>query len=371
MMKAHTRILTMLVLCTLGTKAMAQGRTPEQAIQDRIESARSFVLPHDFEIEIESLAGKDPPTQEQLDKLERLAPSDPNSKLQLDTLRSQMKEGGARRRLTLYYGDNRRWRTSEDTLTYSISPYADSAHGPDGYWTLTQRQLMTARSLGSIPEDAHYNPEFQLDWFKTILSSWSTGIYWPKEWEIEVERVESHGDGATITIGTDSRRFVLHVTRPAGSASDDWSGFRVEQIEFRNPGSNELLATSTIDQWERCDQLGADLPRHQRTVYPDGRVESEYRVLHAGTLTVDIDQITDRPEPEGTDPIRGQVTFTSVRNHSVGETEMIEPETGEVLGVVKDAQRKPTRSRGWAVWLVAGGVVLLVVIVVVRVRGRA
>lgn len=356
------RVLYAALLCVLCLSADAREPRLEQALLERIEQARNFVIPDGIEFRYDLLQGSAPMAQEELERLRRLAPSDPNANLRLKKYESELELGGKRSEYALYYADQDSWRTSTRSLNYSLSPYIEHAKGEDGYWGMGSRQLTVAKRLDERTEEARWNPEFYLTLFQKNLSSWTTGILWPSDAEIDIVDSSTEGALGRLTVHMGSLRFVIQVERD--QSDESWASFRVIEIKIYDRESGEHTATSMFRGWKVVPDFGFQLPEMNQTVFSDGTIESEYSGISLRPLSRDIGELTALPDADGVDPIRGQVTFSSVRQLGSDETEILDTDTREVLDVVKSDQEEPTTAWGSAIWLVLIGVVVIVFVVV-------
>lgn len=360
------RVFSVTLLCVLCLSAAAREPRLEQALLDRVEQARDFVIPEGIEFHYDLLQSSSNLGEEELDRLRRLAPSDPNANLRLKKYESELELGGKRSEYALYYANEDHWRTSTLSLNYSLSPFSEHAKGRDGYWGMGSRQLTVAKRLDERTDEAQWNPEFHLTLFQTLLSSWTTGILWPKDADIDIVDSRTEGNAGWLTVHMGSLRFVVHVERDRNDES--WASFRVVENQIYDRESGEYTATSMFRGWKEVPEFGLQLPQMKQTVLSDGTIESEYTSISLRPLSRDIGELTALPGADSVDPIRGQVTFRSVRKLGSDQTEILDTDTREVLDVVKSDQGQPVKSWGSTIWLVLVGVVVIV-FVVIRKRG--
>lgn len=354
------------LLCVLCLSASALEPRLEQALLDRIEQARNFVIPEGIEFRYDLLQGSTAVGDEELERLRRLAPSDLNADLRLKQYESELELDGKRSEHALYYADDDHWRTSTLSLNHSLSPYSELAKGDDGYWGMGSRQLTAARRLDKETEEARWNPEFQLSTMKSMLSSWATGALWRTEADIDIVNSRVEGNEGWMTIDEGLRQFKLHVQR--SDVDTGWASFHVQEIEILDRDSGQSVAVVALEGWRSASGFHFMLPESVRTILADGTIESEYTNISLRPLSRDIGELTALPGADSVDPIRGQVTFRSVRQLGSDETEILDTDTREVLDVVKSDQDEPATAWGSAVWLVLIGVVVIV-FVVIRKRG--
>jgi len=276
-----------------------------------------------------------------------------------------MEAGGAKNRTELYYASKNTWRVNITPLTYSASPYVDRAHGVDGYWSLTERQLQTARKLEAKSRGTRFNPKIVFDVAEIWITSWSTGVAWPAEAECVIEEVREHNKKTEIVVRVGPSKFILHVERPLGEEA--WARFQVQSIEVVDPENGSPVAIMEFDGWQYHDDIGIDLAHHTLTTLANGQVETEHYVSRASLFEGNFSEITKMPAADSVDQFRGQMTYQSVINHTKSERSTLDDDSRKIIDRVKTDGSGPM---GYRILLVIS-VIISAVFATVLLRRRS
>lgn len=360
MMNGFAVTLTALFSVIASVSCICQADQFEAAIKQWQTSEHALPIPDGSRIVLEIFQGQEPVPQEEVERLAQHAPLDRNSEHQYRLALSINKNGGDRRRVELFFANQRLWRINVDYLTYSAIEYCDSAKGADRPWLLTPDQMQVgsaSRGLGAV------DSEFVLtSTLAAYLTSLQSTIF---RQEAEIRDVVEHGGRASFVIAREDR--ILRVSgrfEPGGRHSLD--AFQIETIEITDP-SGVPLGRSSVSDWRFNPHFGREIAHSYESVDSDGKVEMSIRLLEAAPLTMDIHAMTAVPaRPDGKDPVRGAYTFTSIYDLGRNEAAIFDAESGnrlsaQSLGTFGDYRRH----------VIAALIVLVGVAVIVKFRKSA
>ncbi len=320
------------------------------------KAAEKVGLPEGYYIDY-SILTRVPGDEAELARLAGIIEGKPDHPLRRthDELKSQIEIGPKTTRYRVWYGGPNRWRLS---MTHPLHlpagyEYAEIAYdGPRTWWmTPKELRLLDARRPPEGRDPAGLIsalPHYLNDWLAMGFSSGPLGI-------TPVSSVVRDGVWEATTASASGQRVWRYKGRVEGDriladvrelivCEDDpkWLGHRKVWSEW--------YFVDAIGQWAatRVDSIDADGLAYMTTAL------HEIRPLKAGEL----DALMTRPAADGTDPVRGLVTFTSIVDYGSGTAETWSEGERVTVTLPPDASRQPPPS-----WLKPAGWTLVAVIV--------
>ena len=235
-----------------------------------------------------------------------------------DELKAQIEIGPKTTRYRLWYGGPSRWRLSMTYPLHLPAGYecAEIAYdGPRSWWmTPKELRLLDARRPPENRDPAALIsalPHYVSDWLAMGFSSGPLGI-------TPVSSVVRDGVWEATTTSATGQRVWRYRGRVEGDriVADNRELIVAEDdptvVGYRSTWS-EWLYIDAVGRWAaaRVDRFDADGVAYMTTVL------HEIRPLTPGELN----PLLPLPTPDGTDPIRGPVTFTSIVDYGSGTAE--------------------------------------------------
>jgi len=320
------------------------------------KAAERLGVPEGHYIEY-SILTRVPGDEAELERLAGIIEGKPDHPLRRthDELKTQIEIGPKTTRYRLWYGGPSRWRLS---MTHPLHlpagyEYAEIAYnGPRTWWmTPKELRLLDARRppegrnpAGLISALPHYIN----DWLAMGFSSGPLGI-------TPASSVVRDGVWEATTTSATGQRVWRYSGRVDGDriytdvlelivCEDDpkWLGHRKAWSDW--------FDANAIGRWAaaRVDSIDADGLAYMTTVL------HEIRPLKPGEL----DPLLARPTPNGSDPVRGPVTYTSIVDYGSGTAETWQDGERVTVSLPPDASRQPAPA-----WLKPAGWSLVAIIV--------
>ncbi len=332
------KIAICICIVILTQQSIAQSAEDDiyQVLQSKTALAQKSSFPDDTQIAFEFFLVKEPATNIQIDQLRQSATTDPTAAVRLEKMLSENAEGGVRRKVRLFYGNESTWRTSNDLLGYSLIPSVDMAqNGNEGYWVLTGRQLQRADNLSNIDSEVGFNPNYYFALCQSWLNSLSTGVVWDTSSEINLDRLELMRSTAKATIRVAEMSYDVTLARSFDADGDDWSGAWIQRVDLLEFDSGEVVGSAAFGDWAHSDVFNRYLAGKQTVYKADGSVETVLTLVSSGPLSTDIDQLVQVPATDGDDILRGRNTFTSIKNYTTNNQTKLDLASREILEVVR------------------------------------
>ncbi|MCL4740712.1 MAG: hypothetical protein KJZ54_00755 [Phycisphaerales bacterium] len=324
------------------------------------KAAERLGVPEGHYIEY-SILTRVPGDEAELERLAGIIEGKPDHPLRRthDELKTQIEIGPKTTRYRLWYGGPSRWRLS---MTHPLHlpagyEYAEIAYnGPRTWWmTPKELRLLDARRppegrnpAGLISALPHYIN----DWLAMGFSSGPLGI-------TPVSSVVRDGVWEATTTSATGQRVWRYRGRIEGGriVADNRELIVAEDdptvVGYRSTWSDPLYIDA-VGRWAaaRVDRYDADGVAYMTTVL------HEIRPLTSGEL----DGLLARPTPDGADPVRGPVTFTSIVDYGSGTAETWQDGERVTVSLPTDASRQPAppwlKPAGWSlVAIIVGALV--------------
>ncbi|MDQ7013122.1 MAG: hypothetical protein Q9O74_04415 [Planctomycetota bacterium] len=263
-------------------------------------------------------------------------------------------------RITIWTDDREGWRYSRSYLTSTTDKpsYIDAVVSDSVMWQLTPEELHVADSRDGTATGAHGDARLREGAMRTYLR------------ELLLGRL---GNGADNGFGPDGRievlpdgrwaAYVAHPERGAHRFEGTWDaslgrGF-VETIEIVETPDEFAKFRGTryeIAGWYFDDTAQRWLARTASEISPDGVVDHKTVLDAVMSVTPDeLDAVFAVPPVEGSDPVRGEVTFRSLYDHR--PTALARHDLGPDRAIVGSTDLSGASSfRRWRVggWVLAG-----------------
>ncbi len=267
-----------------------------------------------------------------------------------------------------------RWRYNQTNLLADGSQWlwVDSISTPDLVWSLSARDLHIAdpRRPPSGKGDWYRNPDIALELLATAcwdLLHGHLGTTSPESAKPDIRVVE---DGAGWIASVRRRGGFEWRFRIVPSQSSE--PFQVRSMEsYRTDDDGTVLSGRYVLSEEMVETPWGAAHRFAEWVNDKGMVWRRYILVAAGDdLPADVESYFKLPAVDGTDPIRGPVTFTRIFDYRPEHGRLTELDRG-VVTASRPLRGAPGSGLGIRVvgWIAAG--VIAALLVFLRLRRRA
>ncbi len=281
--------------------------------------ASKFIFPKNFYLEIVEFY----PNYIPLARIEsQISDSDSGVTGKMLQLREIVKAGGREVRYQIWYQDESHWRLTENTTPPNpTSPNNDAGRDGDTLWHLTSNSLHVTDTKSLRHRGKWIDPNYLKD--NTLRSLYEAlfAISPPPTKYTPEPPIRQESSSGTFSLRT------AH-----SSEAVDFINFSIQQLSdtyviremnvFRDPAAKKITVgvKSTFSDWAYNNTINHNVA-HTRTLYDGDRVYCTYTISELRPLSESdqISKLVRLPSYNRKDPLRGELTFTVLMNHSDNE----------------------------------------------------
>ncbi len=282
--------------------------------------------------------------------------------LQAEILR--VKNNGERTIYTVWRNDANNWRVNSDSPEQPDIRFNDVYAGPDLAWQMNPRQLTVIDPREGWPHEYELNTYLNAP-LKYFLDLSAGGLARPKVAEARLKDVSLQGTSWSCIV--EQPNYALRV---AGTWNEQLQrGFVSDTTVVKSTRQPDSVGRKrTFGTWNESSIPGLWIASKVTESNSNGRVFSEAQVEEIrpqkGNELAGLKQL---PDPAGSDPIRGQITFFNVRDYRPGVGKETYPRHVGAAPTVLEINPKETDRLRTVGWVVLG--LLVVGLIGYRVRG--
>ncbi len=255
----------------------------------------------------------------------------------------------AEQRIRLWWESEGLWRLARDKPGFAIE-YHDAAWSDESKaaWSMTSRTLAVVDPR-RIPEGS--NPSVLVSHIPILWVSWTTGLaaHSPLGFEpVGPAHLRPDGRWTAEARSADGDRIISY----EGVVSPDSPRLLVERTPTRLAGADgKPLGRMSFSGWRREAMSPTGWVATEYSQFgPDDEFVQSFRIVAFRPLREDerVRELTRVPTSDASDPVRGPVTFRSIKDHRPGRrTVTIDGETAPIADVRQDRGVSVTRVMGW------------------------
>lgn len=353
--------------CSLSTRAVAAEDTAALTrwIQDEIRGRSSLDEQRELFIKMKLTMPNllKPAEIEKLQKEIASKPDHPGNRQLVNELRKQA-NGADVITYSVWWKDAKSSRVNSDSNSPERFPFNDVTVTPNLAWQLNSSQLTVVDPREGWP--AGYPLEAFTNTIRNLFHELAGSLGRGKDMQVEVKNVRLNGDAWSALLDQKGYAVQFKGTWDAKNKR----GFVSECEVTKSEEPDSVGSKFAFEAWKETLIPGLWVSSKVTEFGPNGRVISiaeipEVRALESG----DFDRVSQLPDASGSDPLRGTVTVSTVKDYRPGiGTETYPKQVGSVPKILENTPRENGRLQTMG-WVFLG--VLVVGLVGLRVRSMS